>query len=101
MILTKEGIENRIKELESAIVQQGQYVQQMNNQILMFHGAKEEYMVMLKQIQESEKLEQERIDAEKKAAEDAATQGVNEVPDNLCGEENDEKQKLQQTDDEG
>lgn len=49
-MLTKESIEKRIKELDAAILQQGQYVTQMNNQILMFHGAKEEYHALLKQI---------------------------------------------------
>lgn len=90
MILTKEDIEKRIKELDSAIIQQGQYVQQMNNQILMFHGAKEEYNVMLKQIFESEKMEQERLEAERLAAE---KQAGSVTPDHACGESNGEQQE--------
>lgn len=64
MFKTKEEIEARLKEIDSAIIQQGQYVQQMNNQILMFHGAKEELNVWLNKL----------IEAEKKAAETAASQ---------------------------
>jgi hypothetical protein len=62
MILTKENIEKRLRELDAAIMQQGQYVQQMNNQILMLHGAKEEYNVLLKQLIEAEKLEPTKAD---------------------------------------
>lgn len=87
MMLTKEKIENRIKELDAAIIQQGHYVQQMNNQILMFHGAKEEYNVLLKQLLESERLAEE--EAKKKAEEEANKQSE------PCGEPNNE-QELQQ-----
>jgi hypothetical protein len=61
----------------------------MNNQILMFHGAKEEYNVMLGQI-----AAQERLEAEKKDAEEAANQENPAVPEDQCGETKDENSEL-------
>lgn len=84
MLLTKEGIEKRIRELDAAIMTQSQYVQQMNNQILMFHGAKEEYNVLLKQILESEKASDD--EANKKANDE-----TNDQP-NSCGEPSNEQE---------
>lgn len=54
--MNKQQIQDRIKEIEAAIMQQGQYVQQMNNQILMFHGAKEELSMHLNKLIEAEKI---------------------------------------------
>lgn len=94
--MSKEEIENRIKELDAGIVTQGQYVQQMNNQILMFHGAKEELNVWLKKLSEAEKIAQDKIEAEKKTAEDAVTPDVAApaLEDNQCGEANNENTEL-------
>lgn len=55
--MKKEEIENRIKEIDAAIAQQGQYIQQMNNQVLMFHGAKQEMTLQLNKLLEAEKME--------------------------------------------
>jgi uncharacterized coiled-coil protein SlyX len=81
MNFTKEEIEARIKELDAAIMQQGQYVQQMNNQILMMHGAKEEWNVCLKKMAEKEKMEAEakaKAEANGAVQDDCVKEAVNE-----------------------
>jgi regulator of replication initiation timing len=93
--MNKEEILHRIKEIEAAILQQGQYVQQMNNQILMFHGAKEEYNMQLQRIEEKEKLEaakkaeEEATAAAEEASKPAEDNGATQ--DNLNGEANNEE----------
>lgn len=86
--MNRQKIEERIKEIEAAIVQQGQYVQQMNNQILMFHGAKEEYNMQLKVIDEQEKHEA-TLKAEEEAKAAAAANPENPYPSH--GEQNNEE----------
>lgn len=56
----KEDIENRIKEIDGIIVQQGQLNAQINNNILMLHGAKEELQVWLKRSIEAEKINDQK-----------------------------------------
>ena len=51
--MKKEEIEVRMKDLDTLIAQQSQLAVQVNNQILMMHGAKQELDVWLKKIDES------------------------------------------------
>lgn len=71
-MFTKEEISARVKELENALTQQTQLVQQVNNQILMIHGAKEELNLMMKKLEEKEKIELEKQEESRDVVVDAA-----------------------------
>ncbi len=57
--MCKEDMQARVKEIDGIIVQQGQMAQQINNQIVMLHGAKEELNDWLKKFEEKEKKDKE------------------------------------------
>lgn len=93
-MLLKEEIQARVTELQNALQQQQHLVQQVNNNILMIHGAIEEMKLQQHKIEEKEKLEAE--EAKKKAEEEAKNSADAATQDDLCGEPKDEQQELQQ-----
>ncbi|HJY22890.1 MAG TPA: hypothetical protein VJ279_08405 [Hanamia sp.] len=64
--MNKQEIENRIAKIDELIVQQSQTMNQINNNILMMHGAKQELDVWLKKALEQEKVDEPNNDSKEK-----------------------------------